>query len=184
MIGRMPAHVAFLRAINLGARRTFPSTAIVAAAEAAGFTDVATHINTGNVLVRSPMRSRARVETALEAAFEADRGFAVPTIAFTPAEVRRIVADADEVAGTMSSLGMHYVSLLKEAPPEDVARAAEEEWTDEERLVVRGRAAHLLLAERDTYATARLSNSSVEKRLGVATNRTLRVVRTVAQKWC
>ena len=180
----MPAHVAFLRAINLGATRKFPKDAIVAAAEAAGFTGVATHINTGNVLVHSTMRSRAKVEAELEAAFLADRGFAVPTIVFTPAEVRRIVADADELAGTMPSLGMHYVSLLKEAPPVEVARAAEAEWTDEERLVVRGRAAHLLLAERDSYATAQLSNSSVEKRLGVATNRNLRVVRTVAEKWC
>ena len=91
----MPTYVAFLRAINLGATRKFPKADIVAATEAAGGTDVATHINTGNVLLTTTLRSRAKVEAALEQAYEADRGFAVPTIVFTPAEIREIAADAD-----------------------------------------------------------------------------------------
>ncbi len=94
----MPTYVAFLRAINLGATRKFPKADIIAATEAAGGTDVATHINTGNVLLTTSLRSRAKVEAALEAAYEADRGFAVPTIVFTPAELRQIAADADELA--------------------------------------------------------------------------------------
>ena len=180
----MPTHLAFLRAINLGATRKFPQDAIVTAAEAAGFTHVATYINTGNVRVDTPLRSRAKVEAALERAFESDRGFAVPTIVLSPAEVRGVVSDADELATGMPSLGMHYVSLLKEPPPDDVRRLAEAAWTDDERLVIRGRAAHLLMAERDSYHTAQLSNTWVEKKLGVATNRNLRVLRAMAQKWC
>ncbi|MGH3307430.1 MAG: DUF1697 domain-containing protein, partial [Nocardioides sp.] len=83
----MPTYVAFLRAINLGPTRKFPKDAIKAAAEKAGFTDVETYINTGNLRVTTKMRSRAKVEEALEKAFLDDRGFEVPTIAFTPAEV-------------------------------------------------------------------------------------------------
>ena len=45
----MPAYIAFLRAINLGATRTFPQDAIRTATEAAGASDVETYINTGNV---------------------------------------------------------------------------------------------------------------------------------------
>jgi uncharacterized protein (DUF1697 family) len=180
----MPTYVAFLRAINLGAARKFPKDAIVAAAEGAGFSAVATHINTGNVLLTSPLRSRAKVEAALERAFEADRGFPVPTIAFSPAEVCDVVADAEEVAGGLDSVGRHYVSLLKEPPPDDVRRQAEASSTDTELLVVRGRAAHLVMAERATYHTATLSNTWIEKRLGVATNRNLTVLRAIAEKWC
>jgi len=180
----MPTYVAFLRAINLGATRKFPKDAIVAAAEAAGCTDVATHINTGNVLVSTPLRSRTAVETALERAFEADRGFAVPTIAFTPAELRRVVADADELAAEMPSVGSQYVSLLKDEPSDDVRRFAEAGSTDHARLVVRGRAAHLLLDETENFGTTRLSNTYVEKKLGTATNRNVRVVRAISEKWC
>lgn len=180
----MPAYVAFLRAINLGAKRKFPKDAIRAATEAAGGRDVETYINTGNVRLSTTMRSRARVEAALESAFAADRGFEVPTIVFTPREVQAIVSDADELAADMERLGMHYVSLLRQPPPADVLALAQETSTDSERLVVRGRAAHLLMAQRDSYHTATLSNSWVEKRLGVATNRNMRVVRAIAEKWC
>ena len=180
----MPTYVAFLRAINLGATRAFPKDAIVAAAEGAGFTGVATHLNTGNVLLTTSLRSRAKVETTLEEAFAADRGFEVPTIAFSPTELRTVVADAEDVGGAVDSVGRHYVSLLKEAPPADVCREAEASSTDTELLVVRGRAAHLVMAQRATYHTAGLSNAWIEKRLGVATNRNLTVLRAVVGKWC
>ena len=79
----MPTYVAFLRAINLGPNRKFPKADIVAATEAAGGTDVETYINTGNVRLTSGLRSAAKVEAALEKAYEEQTGFAVPTIVFT-----------------------------------------------------------------------------------------------------
>ena len=174
----MPTYVAFLRAINLGRTRTFPKAAIVAAAERAGFTDVATHINTGNVRLTTTWRSRARIEAALEGAFVTDRGFVVPTIVFTPAEICAIVDDADE----LESPGRHYVSLLKQPPTAAGTRTIEAAGKGGDRAVVRGRAVHLLLG--DSYQRATLENSAVEKALGVATNRNVTVIRALAEKWC
>lgn len=176
----MATYLGFLRAINLGANRRFPKADIVAATEAAGFSDVATHINTGNVRFDTSMRSRARIEAALEAAYLADRGFEVPTVVLTPAELRGIVADAEEVAAGRP--GTHYVSLLKEEPDPDLAAQVEALSTDDGLARVRGRAVHLLVA--DPYHQSRLTNATVEKRLGVATNRNLTVLRAVVDKWC
>ena len=180
----MPSYVAFLRAINLGASRKFPQADIRAAAETAGCTGVETHINTGNLRVTTPLRSRARVEAALERAFLADRGFEVPTVVFTPGELRAIVAYAEALATVHGSVAMQYVSLLKEAPAEAARAEAEAASYDGERLVVRGRAVHLLLEVRDSYHTARLGNAWVERRLGVSTNRNLTVLQAIARKWC
>ena len=174
----MPTYVAFLRAINLGPTRKFPKSDIVSATEAAGGTHVATHINTGNVLLTTPLRSRAKVEAALEAAYEADRGFAVPTIAFTPAELRRIAAAAAE----LDHAGRHYVSLLKAEPTAAATKAIEASGGDGARAVVRGRAVHLLID--GDYHSAPLTNAEVEKALGVATNRNLTVIRALVEKWC
>lgn len=173
----MPTYIAFLRAINLGAKRKFPKDAIRAAAEAAGFTDVETYINTGNVRVSSSLRSRTKVEAALEQAFLDDRGFEVPTIAFTP---RELVAIAEE-AEAFGHGGRHYVSLLKHPPSEAAVRRIEEASTAEEVARVGGRAVHLLLGE--NYHEARLTNAAVEKHLGVATNRNLTVIRALADRW-
>ena len=175
----MPTYVAFLRAINLGPTRKFPKDAIKAAAEKAGFTDVATYINTGNLRVTTRMRSRAKVEEALEKAFLEDRGFEVPTIAFTPAEVTAIAEEATEFAKDHD--GVHYVSLLKDEPTDELIEQIEAVGRGEESARVGGRAVHLMLGA--NYHEAKLSNATVEKLMGVATNRNLKVIRTVAEKW-
>src|SRR6476619_5383158 len=107
----MPTYIAFLRAINVG-KRQFRKASIVKACEDAGFTDVETYINTGNVRVTTPLRSRAKVEAALEKAFRTEAGFEVPTIVLTPAELSAVAAYAEEAG--KSHTGRHYVSLLKD----------------------------------------------------------------------
>lgn len=175
----MPTHLAFLRAINLGAKRKFPKDSIRAACESAGFTDVETYINTGNVRVTSSLRSRAKVEAALEGAFLEAAGFEVPTIAFTQAEFAAIGKDAEELSGERE-LSRHYILLLKQ----DVADAAAIEAlsTDEHHAVVRNRACHLLLGP--GYEAGNVDPLKVDKLIGVATNRNFNVVTALAKKWC
>jgi uncharacterized protein (DUF1697 family) len=177
----MATYIAFLRAINLGAKRKFPKDAIRAAVEAAGGARVETYINTGNVRLDSSLRSRTRLEAVLEEAFLADRGFEVPTIVFTPAELREIAEDAKRFADGHGHEGRHYVSLLKEEPSADAVAKVEAAGTAGEVARVGGRAVHLLLGP--DYHTATLTNAAVEKHLGVATNRNLTVVRTLAERW-
>ena len=178
MISGVATCIGFLRAINLGATRKFPKAAIVKAVEAAGFTEVATYINTGNVRFDTRLRSRVRIEAALEEAFAAEAGFEVPTIVFTQAELREIAAHAS----TFGHGGRHYVSLLKQAPSAAAVKKLEESVTTDEVAKVGGRAVHLLLGA--NYHEARLTNATVEKHLGVATNRNLTVIRALAEKWC
>ena len=177
----MPTYVAFLRAINLGPTRKFPKAKIVEAVEDCGFTDVETYINTGNVRLTSSLRSRAKVEQALEQSFEKHAGFKVPTIVMTPDELRQIAADAAEVAKGHRDTGAHYVSLLKEKPSAAAIKQLEEIDHGEDLAAVHGRGAHLLVVA--PSARSRLSNATVEKLLGVATNRNLTVVKHLAEKW-
>jgi uncharacterized protein (DUF1697 family) len=174
----MPTYIAFLRAINVG-KRMFAKAAIVQACEDAGCTDVQTYINTGNVRVTTPLRSRAKVEAALEKAFRDAAGFEVPTIVFTPKELSQVAADADELAAAHP--GLLYVSLLKDVPTARAVAKLDGAGKEGERAEVRGRAAHLLLGK--DYHSAKLSNAVVEKHVGVATNRNVKVIRTLAGKW-
>jgi uncharacterized protein (DUF1697 family) len=177
----VPTYIAFLRAINLGANRKFPKAGIVAAVEECGFTDVETYINTGNVRFATSLRSRAKVEDALERSFRKHAGFDVPTIVLTPGELKEIAADAEDVAKQHRNTGAHYVSLLKEIPRAEDVRKLEALDHGEDLAVIRGRGAHLLVVT--PSARGRLNNATIEKALGVATNRNLNVVRTLADKW-
>ena len=173
----MPAYVAFLRAINLGARRKVPMKDLVACLEDAGFADVATHLATGNVRVRSRHRSADRVERAVEAALEERFGFEVPTVVLTLDELATVV----EEAAATPDVRRTYVTLLKNAPPTDVVHELDSWAAADEGARVGQRAVHWW-ADHD-MRDGRLDNAVVEKHLGVATTRTLKVVRTVHEKW-
>lgn len=180
--GRVTTYLAFLRAINLGAKRVFPKEAIRAAAEAAGFEHVATHINTGNVRFETRLRSRAKIEDALEHAFLADRGFDVPTIAFSAAEFSAIAAEGAELDAAHPGPARHYVYFLKAPLEADRAAAVEATASAQGQMVVRGRAVHALLAP--GYQDGVVDPLRAAKLLGVTTSRAMTVVSALAAKWC
>lgn len=176
----MPTHIAFLRAVNIG-KRQFRTADLRAALEGAGYDDVDTYIQTGNVRIGSPLRSRAKVETELEGLFLADRGFEVPTMVFSPADLRAVVDEAADVAPEPPEYA-HYISLLKEPATASVAEAAAALSLPGETVVVRGRAVHLLYDV--PFGKAKLSNPKLERTVGPATNRSLKVLREIVEKWC
>lgn len=177
----MPTYVAFLRAINLGANRKFPKESIRAATESIGATDVETYINTGNVRLTAPLRSRAKVEAALESAYLADRGFAVPTIVFTPSELVDIAETADALREEHGEPDAHYITLFKAEPqPAAVHRVEAATWEKEIVRVV-GRAAHVLLLK--NFHEAKVLNSKEFRALGEGTARNVTVIRALAKKW-
>ena len=173
----MSTYVAFLRAINLGRTRKVPMKELVPCLEEAGFGEVATHLATGNVRLASRHRSTAAVEKAVEEALEARFGFEVPTIVLTLEELAGVVAEAEDVPDAKRQ----YVTLLKQAPPPDVVHELDSWSAPGEGAKVGRRAVHWW-ADHDSQAGL-LSNAVVEKQLGVATTRTVAVVRTVHQKW-
>lgn len=178
--GRVPTYVAFLRAVNLGSRRKFPKDDLRAAVESTGASDVATYINTGNVVLTTRLRSRERVEAVLEEAFLADRGFEVPTIAFTAAELAGLTDAGDTVAAEFGAHERHAVLLLKDEPAPDLVDEVET-GTDEVRTTVRGRSVHVLAR---TLVPGDLDPLGVGKRVGVATMRNHTVLRTITERWC
>ena len=97
----------------------------------------------------------------------------------TPKELREVAAYAEKVGRKHD--GLHYVSVLKESPTAAAVKKLDGAGKDGERAVVDGRGVHLLLGK--DYHSAKLTNAIIEKHLGVATNRNLNVIRTLAEKW-
>ena len=178
----MPTYVAFLRAINLGARRKFAKDAIKTATEAAGGSDVETYINTGNVRLTHSARSVAKVQQALEEAYAAEAGFEVPTVVFTTRDLAALTARAEELHAEHDPSGQHYVTLYSTAPTTATIEAAHALEHEGETVVVDGRAAYVLLD--GNIHTSKLLASKEFRALGPGTARTVKVLRTVTEKWC
>ena len=178
----MPTYVGFLRAINLGAKRKFGKDAIRACAQAAGFNDVETYLNTGNVRVSTPMRSLSRIEAALEEQFRADRGFEVPTIVFGLTELAELVGQAQALAERAGSLERHHVMLLREAVPPAVTAEIEAPSRPGIQLVVHGRSVNMMWTQAvagdvDPLGAAR------SRTLGLGTARNVRVLTEIVRRW-
>lgn len=179
----MPTYVAFLRAINVG-KRQYKMAALRACLTASGLADVETYIQTGNVRFRTPARSTAKVERHVEKALAAACGFDVPAIVFTPEELTRVYDDATaaEPPNANARGDMRYVSLFKagEQPAGEAAdRIAKWDRPGEAGLVI-GRAVHVWID--GSMHEARFFGAFA-KELYPGTNRNLKVIATLAERW-
>lgn len=177
----MPSYVVFLRAVNVGGRKLAMASAREVL-EDNGFSDVESHIQTGNFRVATPMRSITKVEQAVGELLGEHAGYDIVAIARRPSDLTTLVEAVDAVPVSLDGEQSRYVSFCAAAPA--AARAAElEAWeAPGERAHVIGK--DVLMEFALPFHTAKLTGPRIEKVLGVVgTARNMMVVRALAQKW-
>lgn len=107
--------LAFLRGINVGGNKLIPMAELRALAAKLGFGDVATFIQSGNLIFTTTL-SPAAVETALEAAIQKRFGFSVDVVARTAEQWQRYAArtpfeDAASLRPQLLHLGLAKAAL-------------------------------------------------------------------------
>jgi uncharacterized protein (DUF1697 family) len=175
-------YLAFLRAINVGGR-------VVRMADlrlhlvSAGFRDVETIIQTGNVVFESRSTSGAALERRMEAALESALGYPVGTFIRTPGEVK--ASARAQPFGAEEPAGSHTlnVAFLRVAP--DAARVSDLRAlsTDNDLVEVIGRELFWLRRERGKMSEQ--FSVQLGKVLGKeCTVRNVTTVRRIADKYC
>lgn len=145
----MTTRIAFLRAVNVG-KRTVKMARLVEIFGELGYTDVWTHLNSGNV-VFDATGSRAAIERAVEGALEAEYGFEVTTFVRTAGEVRKILEAGPPFA--VADSDTYYVTFLKSAPAAGIAREFEAHSNDFDTVVVTGADVHWRMRGRSVDTT-------------------------------
>lgn len=180
----MPTYVALLRAVNVGGRY-YKMASLRDHLTESGLEDVETHIQTGNVRFRSSMRSAAKVEKHVEDVLGEHCGFEVPSVIFTPAQLREVYDDAMgiEPPDFATTGEQHrYVTFYKTGhiPPAGVS-AQIADWDEPgESAVVIGRAVHIWLNRPSMEAKF---FGAFKKALAPGTNRDLKVVTRLDEMW-
>src|SRR5690348_15208602 len=96
----MAGYVALLRGINVGGKNPVPMAELRACIESAGFTDVATYIQSGNVVFGAPAGGSAAALTGtLEPLLSQRFGFALTVVVRSRAQMRAVVAAAPDGFG-------------------------------------------------------------------------------------
>ncbi len=111
----MGRYVALLRGINVGGKNLIKMAELKACFEEQGFRDVATYIQSGNVLFESGDRSSARLVQRIEEMLAARFDYQASVVLRTRAQMRRIEERAPDAFGRQPGRYRYDVLFLK--PP-------------------------------------------------------------------
>jgi uncharacterized protein (DUF1697 family) len=129
--------VLMLRGINLGSARRVPMADLRALFTDAGYDDVRTYVQSGNVVLGSSV-SGAELEAEAQRLISERFGFDVPVIGRTRTQLAAVVKrnPLGDVAGDPKR---YQVSFLAAKPSADVVGALRDAAAESERVVVHGR---------------------------------------------
>ncbi|HZC72880.1 MAG TPA: DUF1697 domain-containing protein [Jatrophihabitans sp.] len=145
----MPRFVAFLRAVNVGGRRVAMPTAR-RVLETLGFDDVASYVNSGNLLFTATGKAVAH-ETTIRSALEDEFGFELTTFVRTARQVK--VLATDKPFGVIAAGHTHFALLPLHPLTAGDKKAVEAMSNDHDEVVVRGRDVHWLIRSRSPETT-------------------------------
>lgn len=130
----MTAYAAFLRGINLGPANKIAMPELREIAMDLGWTDVATYINSGNLIFSSPKKPPT-LERELQAALKTELGKTIDVTVRSRAQLQKIVAANPYPDGASNQVN---VAFLMKALPANAEKAMSELATDREPFAVHG----------------------------------------------
>jgi uncharacterized protein (DUF1697 family) len=136
----MPTHIALLRGINVGGRNRVAMAHLREVVLGLGHTDVATYIQSGNVVFTSEQADTATIAAALERAIAEHLGVQPKVIVLTRAELAQVVAD-NPFPDEPNPRWVHAIFRNGPLPPDELAavadqQRAQDQGSDDEARVV------------------------------------------------
>ena len=159
----MAISVVLLRGVNVGRHRRVAMADVRAALEHAGYPDVETHVQSGNLLVDTRVGA-ARLARDVEAALRDDLGLDVDAMVRSAAQLRKVLASNPFLAAGEPPSSLH-VGFAKARPTRAAITALAERDFGRDRATVVGTDVHLCYP--DGQGRSKMSGSVLEKVLGV-----------------
>jgi uncharacterized protein (DUF1697 family) len=156
-------HIVLLRGINLGSRNRVAMLALRDALAEAGFDDVRTYVQSGNVVLGSSEKGDA-VGRTVQRVIAEEFGLDIPVVTRTRTQLAKIV-ERNPLAHVAKNPKRYQVSFLDAKPSRDVVRRIEEAAAPGERVVVDGREVYAW--HPDTIARSKLWTLLAGESLGV-----------------
>ncbi len=171
--------VALLRGINVGGNKKIPMQILLDVAAAAGLVEVATYIQSGN-LVFGTTGSAAEAEVLLEKIIEKKFGFPVEVVVRTATQWNRYAAGCPFAAAQIERPSLLLLGLSKKPPLPDVAQKLRERAAHGERIEVKGDA--LWIDFQGGVGVSKLTPAVLDRAVGsTVTARNIRTVQELAQ---
>jgi uncharacterized protein (DUF1697 family) len=125
--GGVVTYVAFLRGVNLGPSNKISMPSLRDMAEDLGYTDVATYINSGNLIVSSPKKA-ATVEREIADGIKQTFGRPIDVAVRTAAQLRKILAENPYPEGNPSQVTVAFLTKTAAKDAKDKVAAVAKDY--------------------------------------------------------
>lgn len=164
----MKTYLALLRGINVSGKKIIKMEALRALFERGGFTDVKTHIQSGNVIFRDKSVSKEKIAAKIEKMIEAEYGFDVTVFVLDEKQVEKAVdnmpfTDGREPEGAGSK--KLYVTFLSEIPSAEDFEKLQQAPIGNDLISLHGDMLYFKLESK--ASESKLSNNLIESKLKV-----------------
>lgn len=173
MGGMAPTYVALLRGVNVGGRNKLPMKELATALDNAGYAEVRTYIQSGNVIFTSS-RSAAKLPEALSRCILENFGTVTPVVLRSLEEMKAAVKNNPFLKAGAAESELHVLFMADAPAAENVAKL---DWhrSPPDEFVVRGKEIYLRLPR--GAADSKLTNAYFDSKLAtVTTGRNWRTV--------
>ncbi len=109
-------YISVLRGINVGGKRILPMKNLISEMEKAGFSDIRTYIQSGNVIFKSDLNDYEVISQEIEHLIKSKFGFDVPVITLSGKELHDIIVNNPFLANGSYEIRELYVTLLNGQP--------------------------------------------------------------------
>jgi uncharacterized protein (DUF1697 family) len=169
--------VVLLRGVNVGGANRLPMSDLRDLVGSLGHSDVVTYIQSGNLLLTSTRKDRAKIAAEICAAITSSFGLAVTAILRTSTELRASIASNPFSAEAKADAARVHIMFLSDVPKPEFAAQLEPERFAPERFQLL--ASELFLHYPNGAGRSKMNLDYFEKRLRV--RGTARNLNTVAK---
>ena len=165
-----------LRGINVSGQKNIKINELKSLYEALGFQNVATYIQSGNVIFDTNLKDTGDLRIKIEQAIEDKYNFHVPLVLRSNLELKNIIENCPFDSIDLEEHGTKVLVTFLSSQPSEVKIAVIKKYVvAPEELVIRGKEAYLYCP--NGYGKSKLSNTFIESKLGlVATTRNWKTV--------
>ncbi|WP_350293073.1 DUF1697 domain-containing protein [uncultured Croceitalea sp.] len=173
----MNIYIAFLRGINVGGQKKIKMADLRTSLEKAGFKNVQTYIQSGNLVILSESTDLALLQKNIYNVILKDFGYEVPILILSARVLSEVLEAIPFKEAEEKNL---YFAMLHEFPDEELAREFNALEFQNEDFELIGKCVYLNC--RKGAGNAKLNNNLIERKLKVtATTRNLRTMKKMIE---
>jgi len=176
----MQTYISLLRGINVSGQKKINMKELKALYEEAGFQNVQTYIQSGNVVFQSKKSTARTLSRKIETLIREHYAFDVAAVVLSPQELDKVIVGNPFAKEKDFEEGKMYICFLNEAPKQDLVEKIRDVRYGSDRFVINNAIIYLFVP--GGYGNTKLNNNFFESKLKVVgTTRNWNTVNKLAE---